>query len=121
MTAETSPRATAWRGAQPEHLDLAAASGADSPSIMSMVVVLPAPFGPRKATISPWRELEVDAPDGLDAPKVLVTPGQPDGGHRTSRGGGWGRAGLRGQFDRSCVQRGRRRRPVPRPSVTPSG
>ena len=52
MTAETSPRLMACRGCMP-NTDTLPELGRDRPRIMSMEVVLPAPLGPRMATISP--------------------------------------------------------------------
>ena len=43
-----------------------------------MVVVLPAPFGPRKAKTSPALDLEVDAPDRLEVAVGLVQPADRD-------------------------------------------
>ena len=41
---------------------------------MSMVVVLPAPFGPRKATISPGSTVRSRPSTAVTAPKRLVSP-----------------------------------------------
>ena len=46
------PEATASRGAMPNTC-AEPSSGASSPSVMSIVVDLPAPFGPSRATVSP--------------------------------------------------------------------
>jgi hypothetical protein len=54
ITAATRPWAMALRGVCPKTVTEPAV-GSDKPRIMSIVVVLPAPFGPRKATISPCR------------------------------------------------------------------
>ncbi len=51
-TAETSPCETAPRGVSPNTRTVPP-SGSERPSSMSIVVVLPAPFGPRKPKISP--------------------------------------------------------------------
>ena len=50
--APTSPASTAARGVDP-NTDTVPPSGSSSPSSMSIVVDLPAPFGPRSATVSP--------------------------------------------------------------------
>ena len=50
--APTAPARTASCGERPNTVT-APASGRLSPRIMSMVVVLPAPLGPSKATVSP--------------------------------------------------------------------
>ena len=50
-----------------------------------MVVVLPAPFGPRKATTSPGPDVQVEAVDRLD-----VSEGLPQAGGFNSRGRGAG-------------------------------
>ena len=57
-----------------------------------MVVVLPAPLGPRKATISPGWMLEVDAADGVDLAEVL---GHPRQAHRRIAAARAGLEGLR--------------------------
>ena len=48
----TAPAATASDGAIPNS-DTVPASGRVRPSTISIVVVLPAPFGPSRATVSP--------------------------------------------------------------------
>ena len=73
MTAETRPWATAVRGAVP-NTSTVPASGRDSPSTMSMVVVLPAPLGPRKATISPGSTVRSRPSTAVTGPKRLVSP-----------------------------------------------
>ena len=55
-----------------------------------MVVVLPAPFGPRKATISPGSRVRSIPRTAWTGPKSLVTPDELDGGH--GPGGGAGRS-----------------------------
>ncbi len=50
-------------------------SGRRSPSMVSSVVVLPAPFGPRMPTNSPSADLEADAVDGSE---VAVGHGEVD-------------------------------------------
>ena len=73
MTAATRPRAMACRGAMP-NTSTRPAVGWDRPSTMSIVVVLPAPFGPRKATISPgWISRSIPR-TACTSPKVFVTP-----------------------------------------------
>src|SRR6478736_5695449 len=63
----------AWRGWRPR-TSTAPLVGRESPSTMSMVVVLPAPFGPRKATISPgWISRSMPR-TACTSPKSLVTP-----------------------------------------------
>ena len=52
MTAETRPRRMACCGVMPS-TETSPPLGVDRPRIMSMVEVLPAPFGPRNATTSP--------------------------------------------------------------------
>ena len=52
ITAETSPRVIACLGCIP-NTDTTPVLGRDRPRMMSMVDVLPAPLGPRNATISP--------------------------------------------------------------------
>ena len=42
------------------------------PSAMSIVVVLPAPFGPGKATISPGLIVQLEALEGLDCAEALA-------------------------------------------------
>ena len=42
-------------------------------------VVLPAPFGPRIARRSPWRDLEVDVADGVKAAEPPADPPQAEG------------------------------------------
>ena len=73
MTAATRPRAMACRGAMP-NTSTSPDVGRDRPSTMSIVVVLPAPFGPRKATISPgWISRSIPR-TACTSPKVFVTP-----------------------------------------------
>ena len=60
------------------------ASGWDRPSIMSMVEVLPAPLGPRKATISPGCDGQVEPVDRGDRAEALGQPAQGDGRERSS-------------------------------------
>jgi hypothetical protein len=67
----------------------------------SMIVVLPAPFGPMRPRISPWRSDEVDVVDGGDAAEALDSPCalEHDGrvlgrrARRTVGGGRWPRGG----------------------------
>ena len=73
MTAETSPRAMACRGRKPSTSTVPAV-GLERPSIMSMVVVLPAPLGPRKATISPCSISRSMPRTACTEPKSLVRP-----------------------------------------------
>ena len=62
--------------------------GLRKPSRISTVVVLPAPLGPRKAKISPRRDLEVDAAHGLVVAIALVQAAHRDGEVGASFGGG---------------------------------
>ncbi len=50
------------------------AVGSERPRIMSIVVVLPAPFGPRKATISPGRMSRSIPRTAWTEPKSLRSP-----------------------------------------------
>ena len=63
----------ACRGSRPSTVALPVV-GLDSPSTMSMVVVLPAPLGPRKATISPCWSSRSMPRTACTSPKALVTP-----------------------------------------------
>jgi hypothetical protein len=85
--APTSPAATALSGGMPNTVAVPR-SGRCKPRIMSIVVDLPAPFGPSKATVSPGQMVAsmprtaCTGPDGLLnilASAVSWTPG-------TSRG-----------------------------------
>ena len=64
---------------------------------MSMVVDLPAPFGPSRATVSPGAIDEVDAAHGVDRAERLREAAQlesdaaPVGGRRL---GGWSHASM---------------------------
>ena len=49
--------------------------GAVSPSQISIVVVLPAPFGPEQAEALAGRDIEIDAVDGDDVLEHLPEPG----------------------------------------------
>ena len=49
---------------------------------MSIVVVLPAPLGPRKATISPGSMVRSRPSTAVTAPKRLVSPLEGDGRDR---------------------------------------
>ena len=62
------------------------ASGSVSPSQISIVVVLPAPFGPSRPKHSPGRHLEVEAVDGDDVLVGLAQIGDAQGGARLGRG-----------------------------------
>src|SRR6476619_3904293 len=73
MTAETRPREMAWRGWRPSTWTEPVV-GCDRPSTMSIVVVLPAPLGPRKATISPGSRERSMPRTAWTGPKSLVTP-----------------------------------------------
>ena len=53
-------------------------SGVMTPSSISSVVVLPAPFGPSSATRSPGATCEVDPGDGLSPPERLLQPQRSD-------------------------------------------
>ena len=58
--------------------------GASSPSRISMVVVLPAPFGPSNPKHSPGRMLEIESPHRLDLAVVgLLQALAADGGFHT--------------------------------------
>ena len=70
MTAATSPRSTAWRGLIPKTL-ASPLVGRLSPRIMSIVVVLPAPLGPRRATTSPGRMVRSIPSTAVTSPKDL--------------------------------------------------
>ena len=70
MTAATRPRSTAWRGLIPKTL-ASPLVGRLSPRIMSIVVVLPAPLGPRRATTSPGRMVRSTPSTAVTSPKVL--------------------------------------------------
>src|SRR5262245_42713782 len=50
------------------------AVGRSSPARILMVVVLPAPFGPRKPKISPGRTAKVTPSTAVKRPKPLVSP-----------------------------------------------
>src|SRR6478672_7714188 len=54
--------------------DTSPAVGVDRPRTMSMVEVLPAPLGPRKATTSPGRTVRSMPRTASTVPKVLRTP-----------------------------------------------
>src|SRR5580765_6594690 len=73
MTAETRPREMACRGWRPSTWTEPVV-GCDRPRTMSMVVVLPAPLGPRKATISPGSSERSMPRTAWTGPKSLVTP-----------------------------------------------
>ena len=73
MTAATRPWAMALRGVWPRTVTEPAV-GSESPRIMSMVVVLPAPFGPRNATISPCRISRSIPRTACTDPKSLRSP-----------------------------------------------
>ena len=70
MTAVTRPLSTAWRGVIPK-VRTSPLVGRLSPRIMSMVVVLPAPLGPRKATTSPGRMVRSIPSTAVRSPKDL--------------------------------------------------
>ena len=69
----TRPACTASAGLMPNRL-MVPASGRLSPRIMSMVVVLPAPFGPSRATTSPGAMWMSTPRTALTAPKDLTSP-----------------------------------------------
>ena len=75
--APTAPASTAAWGSMPNRVTRPA-SGGSRPSIMSIVVVLPAPFGPRRATVSPGamrRSTPRTARTGPPGPrKLLASP-----------------------------------------------
>ena len=73
MTAVTRPWATALRGVPP-NTSAVPASGRERPSTMSIVEVLPAPLGPRKATISPCSMARSRPSTAVTVPKRLVSP-----------------------------------------------
>ena len=84
MTAATRPSATASAGVPGRRPRPCPASGRARPSSMSIVVVLPAPFGPRKATTSPGLDPQVEPVDGGHRAEALPQAAQLDG--RTSTG-----------------------------------
>ena len=61
-------------------------SGSVRPSQISIVVVLPAPFGPSRPKHSPGRHVEVDAVDGDDVLVGLAQIGDAQGGARLGQG-----------------------------------
>ena len=73
MTAATRPLAMALRGDWPSTLTVPAV-GSDNPRIMSMVVVFPAPLGPRNATISPGRMVRSMPRTACTDPKSFRSP-----------------------------------------------
>jgi hypothetical protein len=73
MTADTRPRAIACRGCMPK-IDTWPAVGWDRPRMRSMVDVLPAPLGPRTATISPEAMLTSTSRTAWTCPKCFLTP-----------------------------------------------
>ena len=73
----TQPARTAAAGGMPK-TETVPASGRVRPSIMSMVVDLPAPFGPSSATVSPGRDRQVDRPDRAHLAVGLGKPGKDD-------------------------------------------
>ena len=79
MTAATSPRAIALRGSMPK-TSADPDVGRESPRIMSMVVVLPAPLGPRNATTSPGSSTRSTPRTAWTDPKSLDTPVSPTAG-----------------------------------------
>ena len=88
-----------------------APSRARIPQTIEIVVVLPAPFGPRRPYVSPRRDLEADAVDGLAGPEPLAKIGARQDG-------------LAGRRCRPS-RRGRHRRqvkslPAPSDSVAPA-
>ena len=56
--APTRPDFTAWYGSEP-NISIRPLVGLRSASSMSSEVDLPAPFGPSRATVSPWRKSRV--------------------------------------------------------------
>src|SRR5690242_3716091 len=72
MTADTRPSATASCGGRP-YTRTPPAVGVDRPSSMSMVVVLPAPFGPSRATTSPGRIRRLIPSTAVTGPNRLTT------------------------------------------------
>src|SRR5664279_2752990 len=72
-TADTKPREIAWCGDIPR-TETSPELGRDRPRITSIVDVLPAPFGPRKATISPDAMLKSMPSTAWTGPKLLCTP-----------------------------------------------
>src|SRR5262245_48694459 len=91
ITALTRPRAIACRGAIPSTLT-SPVVGCERPSTMSIVVVLPAPLGPRKATISPCWSSRSMPRTACTGPKVLVTSDSETAGTRVGAmvGESWG-------------------------------
>ncbi|OIQ77152.1 hypothetical protein GALL_411570 [mine drainage metagenome] len=72
-TAETLPAAMASRGARPKTRTVPL-SGRANPSSMSIVVVLPAPFGPRNARTSPASTWRSSPSTARTEPNDLVRP-----------------------------------------------
>lgn len=73
ITAATWPRAIAPRGVCPK-METLPWSGALNPRIMSIVVVLPAPLGPRNATTSPGCTVKSRPRTAWTFPKLLCNP-----------------------------------------------
>src|SRR5579863_814730 len=67
------PSRTASCGVRPKS-DTAPPSGLVSPMSMSMVVVLPAPLGPSRATVEPRRSVRSSPRTARTAPKDFVSP-----------------------------------------------
>ncbi len=78
-TAEIRPAATDSCGAAPKTRTVPR-SGRVNPRSMSRVVVLPAPLGPRKATISPGRTVRERPSTAATEPKLLWRPSSSTAG-----------------------------------------
>ena len=95
------------------------AVGGVRPSIISSVVVLPAPLGPSRPKQMPRRHLEVDAVDGLDVAVVLDEARAAESGSGVRcRGGGGGGGGHGGGFSHQAGGCGGGRRFV---TIRPAG
>ena len=72
ITAEIRPEEMAWSGVPPK-ISTVPEVGLPRPSMMSMVVVFPAPLGPRNATTSPGWIVSVMPSTARTDPKFLCT------------------------------------------------
>src|SRR5271165_6566316 len=86
MTAETRPKVIAFRGCIP-NTDTWPEVGCDRPRMMSIVDVLPAPLGPRIATISPDAIRRSTPLTACTCPKRLCTPVRSTAGGACPLGG----------------------------------
>ena len=115
-----SSRSTSRSGSRPSTV-IGPAIGRRSPSTHSIVVVLPAPFGPISPKISPSLDVERDVVDGDGAAVGLAD--SPDLDHRRAARHGWLAPGrywarfvLRNCTDRAQSRRARSSRPRPKSS-----